>query len=581
MGAEWAAALLLAAVLALVNADGVQRSSSNHRLRHSRGTQTRPHRSADLTPLTPEVTAAVGEAVTLDCGDRAAPAGRWYHDGSPVEASARLEPASGGRLLVSEVRLEDTGLWHCRDPGRSRARTAAGLGTPGPRPVLLTVFVPPGEPYLLVGESRPAVGLPLPVRENVPVTLTCVSERSLPPAELSWLVGSAEKNVTAQSRRTVTPLRAAAGTQLFTTRSHVTLNMTRDLAGQKVTCVTSHRHWRVRQRTSLQLDVQYPPNFTVIRTPAFGNPILRGMRVNLTCLAESNPPVPPRWVKDNSPPRVPVKNGTILFNPITMEDAGWYQCTANHLGNNVTSYSFYLNVRDELSGVENTGFRTVQTTVGAPVSLKCSDPGSQDRTRESPCWVREDTAGGQAAVTSRGHRMHLDGALYGDTGIYTCQMPPISEVETKQRARARSFFVKVTGRPMVTNITVLGEAVLGQPASLVASFCSDPPPTSLLWAVGQLAVRPGHRSDLATADNYTDGAQNSCFEWRLQIAALRPELAGPVTVLVVNALGADQLTRPLDVSRPSHVTFSGVAALAVPQVTWVALVWVGVAVRLS
>ena len=41
--------------------------------------------------------------------------------------------------------------------------------------------------------------------------------------------------------------------------------------------------------------------------------------------------------------------------------------------------------------------------------------------------------------------MHLDGALYGDTGIYTCQMPPISAVETRQRARARSFFVKVTG----------------------------------------------------------------------------------------------------------------------------------------
>ena len=59
---------------------------------------------------------------------------------------------------------------------------------------------------------------------------------------------------------------------------------------------------------------------------------------------------------------------------------------------------------DELAGVENTGFRTVQTTVGAPVSLKCSDPGSQDRSRGSPCWVREDPAGGQAAVTSRGHR---------------------------------------------------------------------------------------------------------------------------------------------------------------------------------
>ena len=111
-----------------------------------------------------------------------------------------------------------------------------------------------------MGDSRPVVGLPLVLQEHVAVTLTCVSERSLPPAELTWLLGRNERNVTAQSRRTVTPLSAAAGTQLFTTRSHVTLNVSRDLAGQQVTCVTSHRHWRVRQRTSVQLEIQceYP-----------------------------------------------------------------------------------------------------------------------------------------------------------------------------------------------------------------------------------------------------------------------------------------------------------------------------------
>ena len=66
----------------------------------------------------------------------------------------------------------------------------------------------------------------------------------------------------------------------------------------------------------------------------------------------------------------------------------------------------YLSVcpADELADAEGSAFRTVQTTIGAPVSLKCSDSDSLDRSRGSPCWVREDTAGGQAAVTSRGHR---------------------------------------------------------------------------------------------------------------------------------------------------------------------------------
>ena len=131
---------------------------------------------------------------------------------------------------------------------------------------------------------------------------------------------------------------------------------------------------------------------------------------------------------------------------------------------------------------------------------------------------------------------------------------------------------------MVTNITVSGEAVLGQPVSLLAAFCCDPPPSQLLWVVGQLAVRPGHRSPLATADNYTDGSHNSCFLWRLNIAALRPEMAGPVTVVVVNSAGVDQMTRPLDVSRPSHVTFGGAAGLVPAAVTWLVVVLVRVAV---
>ncbi|XP_037072215.1 uncharacterized protein LOC119093365 [Pollicipes pollicipes] len=153
--------------------------------------------------------------------------------------------------------------------------------------------------------------------------------------------------------------------------------------------------------------------------------------------------------------------------------------------------------------------------------------------------------------------MHLDGATYEDTGVYTCQMPPLSDIETERRAKARSFFVKVTGKPMVTNITLSSDAVLGQPASLRATFCADPPPTQLLWVLGQFAARPGHHSALAHAANTTDGAHNSCFEATLFVPALRPEMTGEVTVLVVNALGADQLTRPLAVSRPSHVTFGG------------------------
>jgi len=154
--------------------------------------------------------------------------------------------------------------------------------------------------------------------------------------------------------------------------------------------------------------------------------------------------------------------------------------------------------------------------------------------------------------------MHLDGATYEDTGVYTCQMPPLTDAETDRRARARSFFVKVTGQPMISNITLSSDPVLGQPASIHTTFCADPAPSQLLWVVGRFAARPGQQSELATASSITDGSVNSCFTASLFLPALRPEMTGEVTVVVVNSQGVDQLTRRLDVSRPSQVTLNGV-----------------------
>lgn len=113
--------------------DSVHRSSSNHRLRHGRGDLSfrRDYRSLEVTA---EVTAAVGDEVTLDCGDSAAPIAPWFHDGQRAPTSKRLRPRAFGQLNVRQLRVSDAGLWHCSDPSEPpRPRSTA-------RAVVLKVY---------------------------------------------------------------------------------------------------------------------------------------------------------------------------------------------------------------------------------------------------------------------------------------------------------------------------------------------------------------------------------------------------------------------------------------------------------
>jgi len=62
----------------------------------------------------------------------------------------------------------------------------------------------------------------------------------------------------------------------------------------------------------------------------------------------------PRWLKDEKPISASnlTSGGLLLFDRISSDDIGWYQCTVEHDGETYSSIGYFLNVKS--ASFENT-----------------------------------------------------------------------------------------------------------------------------------------------------------------------------------------------------------------------------------
>ena len=87
--------------------------------------------------------------------------------------------------------------------------------------------------------------------------------------------------------------------------------------------------------------------------------------------------------------------------------------------------------------------------------------------------------------------------------------------------------LEVSGRPLpLISPSVKSEAsvALGDDAVLSVSFCSDPPPRSLIWEWGSLSLEEGQFRGRFSALKAELGARKDCFECKLEIRGVeRPD----------------------------------------------------------
>jgi len=98
------------------------------------------------------------------------------------------------------------------------------------------------------------------------------------------------------------------------------------------------------QVATVTVGVDYPPTFTLRRTPGFGIPVEQGMTISLACDADVRPKMIGRWLKDEKALNS-TSNGIVIIDKASADDVGWYQCSINYNGEEYSSIAYYLNVK--------------------------------------------------------------------------------------------------------------------------------------------------------------------------------------------------------------------------------------------
>ncbi|XP_043929994.1 papilin isoform X2 [Protopterus annectens] len=145
-----------------------------------------------------------------------------------------------------------------------------------------------------------------------------------------------------------------------------------------------------------------------------------GQTVKLPCRATGSPTVTTEWRKDNkaiySFRHTKQPDGTLVINKLTLEDAGWYVCTAFN-GRDKDYRQVRLRVQGELKITSPPP--NVEVTIGGSVHLPCVVSGTNVNVK----WSRN-------GIPVQGDRHHIfmsqDGSLIlhnvqpADEGSYTC-----------------------------------------------------------------------------------------------------------------------------------------------------------------
>ncbi|XP_049298245.1 uncharacterized protein LOC125771564 [Anopheles funestus] len=542
------------------------------------------------------------ETVRLNCEvDADITTGVWLKDGQIVHAmdkksrtaDIRFVRESFGALTISNVMLEDDGVWQCE------AENARGFFFNG-RPIKLIVLDPPKVPYLLIDSRRLDAGnMFIPVKENAELTLACVSEGGNPRPTLTWEV-LLSPGLDRHAQKLSNDVLELQEIKKDKDKEPYKINtgaisearlpaVYRVHHNARILCIMEHPTLKVRQNASILLDVQYTPSFAITRTPGFGYPLREGIEVSLKCDVDSNPPSTPLWQKDDGDPPVPqTGDGFLNFSSIRREHSGWYKCTSRHLNFQYSSIGYYLSVRydpvdvtsepveQDLSlspssssssssssapasssaafapsngagsaiggpfpGIVPIGTNSfkgggqMEVELGGSVTLQCPQ-GSLG------CWSHLDSASARLKGLGTGSYAHtgqfsLKDVVYQDAGTYKCVGS--SSGNRKKLEMHPTATLAVRGVPKVTARNSTPAATAGTPLHLSVEFCSNPPAHAARWLHGDRIYTPGNQyGGEVFAYGFTDLPTQYCREARLTYVHMHEKV--PKTFyFVVSSLG--------------------------------------------
>ncbi|XP_051956470.1 nectin-1-like isoform X1 [Xyrauchen texanus] len=182
--------------------------------------------------------------------------------------------------------------------------------------VNLTVYA---RPMIQMGLSTPSIVAGS--KDLKMIVATCVSANGKPPGVITW-----ETDLDGESNNQ--EIRNLDGT--VTVRSDYLVVPSREIHQQLLTCVSTYNDEQYTE--SVTLNIQYEPE--VIIEGFDGNWYLNRENVQLTCLADANPPISLfqwRYLNGSLPSTAEVREDVLMFKgPVTYDITGKYICDASN-----------------------------------------------------------------------------------------------------------------------------------------------------------------------------------------------------------------------------------------------------------
>ncbi|XP_050949730.1 nectin cell adhesion molecule 1a isoform X1 [Labeo rohita] len=211
-------------------------------------------------------------------------------------------------IVFSKLKLSDESTYICEYttfPAGNRENT-----------VNLTVYA---RPMIQMSLSTPSI---VAGTKDLKMTVaTCVSANGKPPSVITWKTDLDGENNTQE-------IRNPDGT--VTVRSDYLVVPSREIHQQLLTCISTYNDEQYTD--SVTLNIQYEPE--VIMEGFDGNWYLNRENVQLTCLADANPPISLfqwRYLNGTMPSTAELRDDVLMFKgPVTYDIAGTYVCEATN-----------------------------------------------------------------------------------------------------------------------------------------------------------------------------------------------------------------------------------------------------------
>ncbi|XP_042902394.1 nephrin isoform X3 [Parasteatoda tepidariorum] len=493
-------------------------------------------------------TVRMGDTLTLACVSRGGnPLAKlvWFRNDQQVDLTYTTTGRESTNTLTFPVESNDNNaIYRCE-----------ATNSISPKPMIAMVKL-----TVQFNPSKVTIIGPKEAQEGDAVTMTCTTDRSNPPADVSWVVDG--RPVQAASSSVADPRGG------WITTSNVTVTITGHERNMKMfSCYAVNQALSETMVETTVVSVLYPPEPPTILGYTEGTPIETGKSQQMVCASRGGNPLPTlRWFrKDKEIESSTTTNNNAVSSEVSItvdanDNGVEYRCEATNSASVLPMVATTrLTVYFPPSAV-NIKLKPKRPKAGQKVTLICECASSNPQAEitwwkdgfiilGTPDGVFDAPNGGRSTKNI----LQLNVSSHDDGAVYTCQA---TNTELKQSAHD-AVTINVLYKPeFETKSSQQYDVIEGESATLNVSARGNPININYSWskASSSTSLMPADSNDVAVSPVLATGPI-------FNISNVRRDQAGQYRLEAINEEGNSVVTVVLNVLYSASITMATENAL--------------------